>query len=159
MQSTDKPPCALPAPPCSRRHKSPSSLPAVSSPSRRRRRDAVLRSGANERPGAPRLPALQRLSLQSREPGAWNGLTPSAHVSLFPSGVCVRLGLLSQENPCGLLLAFPLSSLYSASFLCPHCQLCSLLSRTMQFPRNGFLRPIHQDAVFLCLSLPVALPF
>ena len=107
----------------------------------------------------PRLPALQRLSLQSREPGAWNGLTPSAHVSLFPSGVCVRLGLLSQENPCGLLLAFPLSSLYSASFLCPHCQLCSLLSRKMQFPRNGFLCPIHHNAVFLCLSLPVALPF
>ena len=31
MQSTDKPPCALPAPPCSRRHSRPSSLPAVSS--------------------------------------------------------------------------------------------------------------------------------
>lgn len=62
MQSTDKPPCALPAPPCSRRHKRPSSPPAVSSPSRRRRRrrDAGLSPGANERPGAPRLPALQR---------------------------------------------------------------------------------------------------
>lgn len=56
---------------------------------------------------APHLPALQRLRLQAREPGAWNGLTPSAHTSLFPSGVRVHLGLLSQENPCGIPLAFP----------------------------------------------------
>ena len=56
---------------------------------------------------APHLPALHRLRLQAREPGAWNGLTASAHTSLFPSGVCVRLGLLSQENPCGILLASP----------------------------------------------------
>ena len=38
---------------------------------------------------APHLPALHRLRLQAREPGAWNGLTASAHTSLFHSGVCV----------------------------------------------------------------------
>ena len=81
----------------------------------------------------PRLPALQRLSLQSREPGVWNGLTPSAHVSLFPSGVCVRLGLLSQENPCGLLLAFP--------------PLISVLSFLPVPPLPALLSPIKKDAV------------
>lgn len=67
----------------------------------------------------PCLPALQRLRLQAREPGAWNGLTPQHMLPCFLLCIHAAGPPLPGESlwpSAGL----PLSSLYSASFLCPY---------------------------------------